>query len=531
MNTLNMGADGTIEFDLPAPTGGDEEIGTYPQVFVDTANLDGTIVANIEAPANGLWETTTYQNVIDAVTRNGTFDTCTINGVPTGSLLLDADCIYDNAANVDIGVVRTAFNEVPGLNQNGEQVGEGLECIYDLSLTGGVAEMFADLFLFDNAVNYNTALNMLSGSSYANYLNSFASLGVHQNDLVDHATNCEIPALAGSVLECRASSPIHIWGQVDYQTRKADGDIEAGDSRSKRFTGLIGLDANVGNAAILGLDAGYLTNRFRDHQFGDSIKGDGWTVGAYGVYDPGAFFVKGMATYANLNGDSTRHIDFAGLAPGATFAATVHGDPDVKMYTLGLHGGARFPMSASSVVTPYLNLDYVHAKMDGFIEQGTSGAELHLDSNSDSHTFLTGGVKWATQMGGVVPEVNVGYRYRFGNERSRIGAYFNGDVDCDFDIVSAAQKRGNFLAGLSVGGKLGPVDVRIGYEGEFNGDVVSHSGNFKFVLPIGGHAAPPPPPPVAAPPPPPPPVAAPPPPPPPPPAPMPPSRPRKQGRN
>jgi hypothetical protein len=43
--------------------------------------------------------------------------------------------------------------------------------------------------------------------------------------------------------------------------------------------------------------------------------------------------------------------------------------------------------------------------------------------------------------------------------------------------------------------------VRIGYEGEFNGDVMSHSGNFKFVLPLGGHAAPPPPPPVVAPPP------------------------------
>ena len=37
--------------------------------------------------------------------------------------------------------------------------------------------------------------------------------------------------------------------------------------------------------------------------------------------------------------------------------------------------------------------------------------------------------------------------------------------------------------------------MRIGYEGEFNGDVTSHSGNFKFVLPLGGHAAPPPPPP------------------------------------
>src|SRR4029078_5653952 len=182
-------------------------------------------------------------------------------------------------------------------------------------------------------------------------------------------------------------------------------------------------------------------------------------------------------------------------------------------------GGARFPMGGASVVTPYLNLDYVHAKMDEFIETGGTGAELHLGNNKASHTFLTGGVKWATQMGGVVPEVNLGYRYRFGEKRTDISEAFMCQIDtCAFDVVAAGQKKGTFLAALSVGGKVGPVDVRIGYEGEFNGDVTSHSGNFKFVLPLGGHAAPPPPPPpVVAPPPPPGEVAAPRPPPPPPP--------------
>jgi trimeric autotransporter adhesin len=194
------------------------------------------------------------------------------------------------------------------------------------------------------------------------------------------------------------------------------------------------------------------------------------------------------------------------------------------MWTAGLHGGARLSMSTTSVVTPYLNYDYVHAKLDGFTETGLPGANLSVEGGRSNHSFLTGGAKWATQMGGVVPEVNLGYRYRFGDRRSQFGALFNGDEDCDFDIVSAAQKKGTFLAGLSVGGKVGPVDLRIGYEGEFNGDVTSHSGSFKLVLPLGGHAAPPPPPPVAAPPPPPPPAveqpAPPPPPPPPPPAPV-----------
>ena len=108
--------------------------------------------------------------------------------------------------------------------------------------------------------------------------------------------------------------------------------------------------------------------------------------------------------------------------------------------------------------------------------------------------------------------LNVGYRYRFGERRAKFTAAGIGGEDAEFTIVSASQKRGTFLAGLSIGGKLGPVDLRIGYEGEYNGDVTSHSGNFKLVLPLGGAKAPPPPPVVEAAPPPPPPEAAPPPP-------------------
>jgi uncharacterized protein YhjY with autotransporter beta-barrel domain len=525
VDTLTVGADGTLTYELQPATTGVQPAGSYPQIFANTANLAGTLVADI--PNTGLFaDSYSWDNIIDANTLNGTFDQCVVPGYG-GSLLLDVTCSYDANANVDLAIDRVAFNEVAGLNGNGSAVGTGLECIYDVGVTGGLADMFGDLFLITDAANYNIALNQLSGSSYANYLNSFPSLGVHYNDVVDHATNCEVPALAGSVLECRASSPIHVWGQLDYQWRKVDGDGEAGDAKSKRFTGLLGIDATVGNAAILGIDGGYVTNSFRDSQFGDKLKGDGWQVGAYAVYDPGPFFLKGVTTYSSMNGNSTRHVNFAGLGTGTSFAGTLTGSPDVKMWTAGLHGGARLPMGGASVITPYLNLDYVHAKMDGFTEAGLSGADLTLDGATTKRTFLTGGVKWATQMGGVVPEVNLGYRYRFGDARSTFAAqFFDGSsaTDCWFDVASAAQKRGTFLAGLSVGGKMGPLDLRVGYEGEFNGSVTSHSGNFKLVLPLGGHAAPPPPAPVVAPPPPPPaPVVeqpAPPPPPPPPPAPV-----------
>ena len=48
----------------------------------------------------------------------------------------------------------------------------------------------------------------------------------------------------------------------------------------------------------------------------------GFQVGLYGVYDPGTFYVKAMTTYSWYDGDSERNINFAGLAPGATFTKT-----------------------------------------------------------------------------------------------------------------------------------------------------------------------------------------------------------------
>src|SRR6185503_18213249 len=184
----------------------------YPQVFTNTADITGaTLLARI-TPKGGLFaDSYFWDNVIDANTLTGKFATCAIDGPYAGSLLLGGlTCIYDDKDNVDLSLKRVPFDQVAGLNGNGLAVGTGLDSYYNTSLTGGGALMFGDLFLFTNAANYNVALNELSGSVYANYLNSFASLGVHENDLVDHATNCEIPALAGSVLECR-TSPIHIW--------------------------------------------------------------------------------------------------------------------------------------------------------------------------------------------------------------------------------------------------------------------------------------------------------------------------------
>ena len=178
--------------------------------------------------------------------------------------------------------------------------------------------MLADLFLITDPATTTPRSTCCRARATRTTCSRSRALGVHYNDLLDHATNCEIPALAGSVLECRASAPLHVWGQLDYQTRKADGDIEAGD---------------VQGQALHRPDR----DRRQRRQRGDprrqrrhmSPTTPATTSSAtmstatacrsalYGVYDPGAFYVKAMTTYSWFDGDSRRHINFAGLGTGS----------------------------------------------------------------------------------------------------------------------------------------------------------------------------------------------------------------------
>ena len=283
-------------------------------------------------------------------------------------------------------------------------------------MSTGEAKLYGDLFLITDAADYNVALNELSGSAYANYLQSFSSLGVHYDDLIDQASECG--ALAGSVLECRGG-PVRVWGQLDYQWRKADGDGEAGTMASTRFTGQLGVDAAVADSVIVGIAAGGVNNHSRDRQFGDTVNADGMQVGGYAAYDAGAFYAKAVTTYSWYDGKSTRHIDFTPF--GGTFKGSPTGNPDATLWTVGLHAGARLPFGAA-LATPYFNVDYAQARLKPFTETGLDGADLTVEGGRSDHTFLTGGLKLAAAFGAVTPELNFGYHYRLGETRSTMTA-------------------------------------------------------------------------------------------------------------
>jgi hypothetical protein len=469
---LNVEADGTLIFELPS--GADPE-SAYPQITADVANLDGSLLVR---SASGLYaDSYLFQNVIDADVRNGQFDSCGIDGNPA---LLELSCAYDGEGNVDLGIERIAFNAVAGLTRNQAAAGSGIEEVYDVGLTGPFAEMVEELFGFDE-VEYRDAVNQLTGAGHAAYLQSFNALGVQQNQLLDRATGCELPDKLASSLSCRTGT-IRLWGQVDYTNRNNDGDVEAPAYDAGQWTAVIGGDVPVGADAVVGASLAKVTNHLSFRRDGNS-DADGYQAGLYGVFDPGAYYAKLFGTLGWYDGDSRRRIDWTPM--GGTLAGELQGDPDVRLATLGAHFGYRLALSDASVLTPFLNVDYTSAKLDGFTEVGIAGAALEVETSKSNRTVVTAGAKWAADVGGIVPQAELGYRYLFGDRRAIFNATFAAEEGSGFEIVSAAEKRSSLFGGLSLGGKVGSVDVRVGYQGLFDGNSTSHSGNFRIILPLG----------------------------------------------
>ena len=149
--------------------------------------------------------------------------------------------------------------------------------------------------------------------------------------------------LEGSSLECR-TRPFRLWAQLDYDHLNTRGDPELARCRGQPRPALAGADVSLSPVSVIGVSGGTVTNHDRFADAGRSdVKGDGWQLGAYGAYDPGAFFVKAMGSYSSLGGTARRQID---LAPAG---GTVTGKPDVTAWTLGVHAGYRLPISRAGL--------------------------------------------------------------------------------------------------------------------------------------------------------------------------------------
>lgn len=463
--TMAGGAILALEVPVDVPGAG------HGQVFANSASLDGTLEIRALS-ANGLFKDILLQDVIVAETLTGEFDTVELLGA---GALLSAQADYGEG-NVDVRIERTAFGQLGGETANQAAVGAGIEAVYDTDLEGPFAELLAEFFTFDEAGVYN-ALDQLSGAHYASYLTSLRNSALTMNDLVSNQVDCAV-AVRG-IGDCHASEPrMRAWAMGGYAGGETDADANAPGFDSEAWFAMLGADYAFGNV-ILGGFAGYRDSDTRFDKYNAGIEAKGLQFGVHGAYDTGAFYVRGLLSHAMLDGESKRSLSVG------SFAGTIEADADANVTSLYGEAGARLALG-SSWLTPFLGFDHIRVELKGFTEQGVPGANLQVQSQSETHTSAIAGVKWAGQWGGLVPEAKLAFRHTFGDRDIGFKAIFaDAPAGSSFRVVGPETDRGSVVVGLALSTDLSTrFSGRFGYQGSFGESRKDHAltGSIKWLF-------------------------------------------------
>jgi len=160
--------------------------------------------------------------------------------------------------------------------------------------------------------------------------------------------------------------------------------------------------------ALIGVALNYTKPRA---EFGNDVarhSGHSWQIGAYGSMSvPDGFFGQAYLGYGKDNLRTRR----------TGVVEDLSGSPDGNHFTVGAKGGYLMPFGGVRV-GPIAAIDYAHAKVDGYTENGDPALTLNVDSASLS--ALTGqiGVEARGEMAGFRPFVALTAEHDFtGDDR------------------------------------------------------------------------------------------------------------------
>ena len=216
-----------------------------------------------------------------------------------------------------------------------------------------------------------------------------------------------------------------------------------------RFTSAgmtVGMDYRFTRSLAAGLLLGYTGSRADVDDYDSKIKMDGYTLGTYGTWYTGGFFVDGQASYGWSDYKNTRRIVFPGLD------RTANSSPAGSQLTL--YGGTGYELALGKwMVVPNLNLQYIRLDIDSYTESGAGSLNLDVDRQStDSLQGNIGGqlyYKWDTGKGVIMPGISASYGYEFLRGSRDITSRL-AQGSSPFSIETVAPGRNFLLCGAGV---------------------------------------------------------------------------------
>jgi outer membrane autotransporter protein len=436
--------------------------------------------------ASATTDTYVYDDIITGTINN------TFTEVTTSSLFWLADATY-NANDVDLEITRVDFGDVLnqlGLiqTQNQQAIGDVLEEIFqDIQVNGPVGNefdnLFAALFGTTDPAEILAMYDEINGSEHAQVQQAvlgasqlfntiagdqmdrtlltldgarFANLGTQRyaSAAAIMASDASAATAGGSHGLNRGNSGVSLWARGFGQWSNNDGDLEA-EGYDHDSTGAAGgVEVAVNNNASIGGAVVYSNNDVDFDSPGDAAEFDSWQVGLYGNYGFGNFYAGGSASYAWHDVSTLRTIQLP--VPNAPFTAVA--GYDASAWTASGEVGGIWRLGRVNV-QPSAGLAYSTADTDGFTETGDSGAYELIVGETDADSFagilaLRASGLWTMGQTRVVPDIKVGWRHEFNEDRQSFTAIFVGDpTETPFTIVSSEVQQDAALlsAGLTFG--------------------------------------------------------------------------------
>jgi outer membrane autotransporter protein len=480
IDTFTIETDGTVAYQLTPRAA----TGTYPQVFAYTANLGGTLEAQF---LPGFYaDKSFYDNIIEAGDRNGTFD-----AVEDNSLLLKTNVIYDGD-NVDLRVERTAFDHIKGLTKNQDSAAGAIENVYpklpgpgvDPATTNPFEQLVSNLFLINDKRDYAALLDQLSGSQFAQELQSVLwslrplnesitdrmDCGLNQSNIGPIARGYDDKALGGyEPVGCFRPGHVQAWARVWGGWNNNDGDVNAPSYDERQWGIWGGADYALGDTVVLGVAGGFFRSDMDFERFGGvsggSIEYDGGQIAGYAGWDNAVWYNRATVSTGFYDGESHRNVAFNRPAVDPS------GSPDADAVAFYNEAGRRFALWNNITLTPFAGITVAHAKLDGFTEndrQNTGAALKISDSDADSVASILG-LRFNGSWGAFEPKVAVGWEHEFDDTSQIVKVSFAGAPSgSNFKVIGTDLGEDAVVVDAGASYTLGPAsDLSVRYIGRF----------------------------------------------------------------
>lgn len=257
------------------------------------------------------------------------------------------------------------------------------------------------------------------------------------------------------------------WGRLGafLNVHLGSGEVDASDRQDGfdyDLQGLVvGADYRLNDQTALGMAFSYshLDSDFNRSPTvaGGGLEADGYNLALYGTWYQDDLYLSGVLGYGRTDFELDRRIIVPSNNPNVpTVNRTASADTDSRQWLLSLSAGYE-QSSGALTYGPYLRVDYLDAKIDGYSEEGALGLNLRVDDFDVESLVGTVGarVSYAVSrnFGVLLPQARAEWHHEFQNDSQTIEArYLNDPQNILLAVETDDPDRSYFSLGVGVSG-------------------------------------------------------------------------------